>query len=196
MASPVRRLEKIFRTLGEQHRGSFVRAVPLEYQNSPLSAVGSLGGGRYNRAGTFEMLYLGENADTIARETRLIVLDKDGNDAARPQPPKIIMTVKYELQRVTDLTNPDILELLGVDASSLILEWTHIVKAGRTPFTQHIGAAAAAVGLEGLIVPSMRHAGKTNVNVIKDNMLVGSAVWIHEPVGFAPSVPTRIDGTR
>jgi len=142
------------------------------------------------------VLYLGENADTVARETRLIVRDVFGNDVAQPQRPKIIMTIEYELQRVADLIDPAVLGRLGVTPSSLLTEWKDIVRAGRTPTTQSIGGAARAVGLEGLIVPSKRHPGRVNIAVMRENLLVGSFVAIYEPVGFGPSVVTRIDGVR
>ncbi len=142
------------------------------------------------------MLYLGENTDTVARETRLIVQDKDGNDVAHPQAPTIIMTVEYELQRVTDLTDPKMLELLVVKASSLVTEWTEDLRTGKVPLTQVLRAAAHAVGLEGLIVPSMRHPGRANIAVIEANLFAGSYIQIHNPVGFGPAVTTRIDGTK
>ncbi len=133
MATRQQQFEAVFATLGQSHRGSFVRGVPLEFQNSPRDSIGSAGGGRYNAAATLRMLYLGENTDTVARETRLIVQDKDGNDVAHPQAPTIIMTVEYELQRVTDLTDPKMLELLVVKASSLVTEWTEDSQSRQGP---------------------------------------------------------------
>jgi RES domain-containing protein len=196
VASRQQHFEDVFKTLGQPLRGSFVRGVPLEYSDSPLSAIGSLGGGRYNAAGTFQVLYLGENSDTVAREARLIVLDKHGHDASHPQPPKIIMTIEYELRRVADLNDLKILGRLGVKPDSLLTEWTHVVRAGKIPTTQRLGAAAYAAGLEGLVVPSKRHPGRSNIAVIEDNLLAGSFVQIHDPVGFDPPVQTRIEGRK
>lgn len=188
--------ESVFRTLGQAHRGSFVRAVPLEFQDTPLSAFGSRGGGRYNAAGSFEVLYLGENADTVARETRLIVLDAAGNDVAKPQPPTIIMTVEYDLQRAADLTDRKVLDLFGIRPAALLTKWLQIVRRGRVPVTHWLGAAALVAGVEALIVPSKRYPGRANVAVIEENLLRGSFVAIHDPRGFRPSITTRIDGMK
>lgn len=189
------RFEAVLGALGHKDRGSFSRAVPLQFQNDPLNPIGSVAnGGRYNPKGTFEALYLGDNADTVARETRMIIKDAAGNTVYVAHSPKIIMTINYELQRVTTLDDATIRKKLGITRKVLLEEWRDIVDAGSVPITHVLGAAAITVGIEGLYVPSAPNRPQTNLVIFPANLRIGSFVEIHHPNGFTPGVRTRIDG--
>lgn len=58
----------------------------------------------------------------------------------------------------------------------LLAEWKPQVHAGATPVTQSIGVAAWEAGVEGLIVPSARLVGTTNLVVLVDRMRKGSSI--------------------
>ena len=78
--------------------------------------------------------------------------------ASQPIRPKVKRTIHQldvELSGVLDLTDPVLLEGLGVDAAAL----------SRVDFTacQMVGGAAAFLGHDGILVPSGRHPG---VNLI------------------------------
>jgi hypothetical protein len=58
----------------------------------------------------------------------------------------------------------------------------------------NLGAAARDAGIEALIVPSARHPGYANVAVIRDRLMIGSAIRIHEPSAFPAATETEIHG--
>jgi RES domain-containing protein len=197
MRSQQQHFEAVLATLGSAVRGSFFRAVPLQFQATPLSAIGSVtSGGRYNPREGFEVLYLGENPDTVIREIRFMVRDPAGQEIAIRKQPQIMMTIEYDLQHVANLTDPTVLRRLHVTRKSLLGEWADIVDAGNVPVTHTLGRAALAVGLEGLIVPSARHRGASNLAVIPQNLRAGSFVQIYDPQGFNAPVTIRIDGSK
>lgn len=176
--------------------GSFLRAIALEYQGSPLSAIGSAKrGGRYNPRTEFEILYLARHPDTVVREIKLVSRDVDGNEIILPTPPQLLLTVTYHLQCVVDLSSADGRKQLGVTKAELLREWTDDVDAGIVPYTHAIGRAARAAGVEAIIVPSARKRGEPNLAIIIDQLRTGSYVEIHDPRGFGPDVVTRVDGS-
>jgi RES domain-containing protein len=195
MTSRQRHFEAIFRTLGSSDRGSFYRSIPLRFQATPLSAIGSIDtGGRYNPLGAFEVLYIGENPDTVTREVRMMVPDSSGRIVSVQKAPRIQMTINWGFQRIADLTDSAIRKRLRVTLKDLLAEWTDLVDAGIIPVTHVLGTAARDASIEALIVPSARHKGHKNMAVIYDCLLKGSFVEIHDPSGFAAGTTTRIDG--
>jgi hypothetical protein len=107
MARTQSQLEARFKALGGiSDRGSFVRAVALQFQDAPLSAIGSIRrGGRYNPRGDFEALYLGRHPDTVVREIKMVTLDDAGNEIGIAKPPQALVTVRYLLRHIIDLTD-------------------------------------------------------------------------------------------
>lgn len=196
MAPTRKQLDAKFKALGPiAGRGSFVRAVALQFQDTPLSAIGSIRrGGRYNPRGDFEAFYLGKHPDTVVREIKMVSLDNAGNEIVIAKPPQVLVTVRYDLRRIADLTDPAVRRRLGVTKRDLLTEWSDDVDAGRVPITHTIGLAARAAGFEALLVPSARNKGENNLVVFVDQLRVGSVVEIYDPTGFAPGVETRIEG--
>ena len=74
-------------------------------------------------------------------------------------------TFNVTLTRVLDLTDPARLHELGLDMDAL--EDDSIM--GFLPF-QRVGGAASFLGLEGLLVPSIRLAGGVNLVIFTDNV--------------------------
>jgi len=193
----VDRFRAVFKTLGQPARGSSFRAVPLKFQSSPISAIGSrIADGRYNARATFEALYTAESADTALRELNVVVQVPGGSWITVPAAPHILFTIDYDLSHVVDLTDRDVLTQLKIEPADLLSNWKLDVLGGRVPLTHEIGTAACLAGVEALRVPSARHNASTNIVVIYDQMLTTSRVAIHDPQGFAAGTPTELVGEK
>jgi RES domain-containing protein len=83
--------------------------------------------------------------------------------------------IRVELQKVADLTDPDVLEeTLGISISQLIGPWPQTA-AGPT---HEIGAALYRAGYEGFKVPSATRFGRTNLVVFPQNVQKDSSITI------------------
>ena len=82
----------------------------------------------------------------------------------RPSQPAVEYTLSTRLGRVLDLSGTERLQQLGLD-------WEHPEDTleGFKPF-QTIGGAVASLGLEGMLVPSMRLVGGVNLVIYADNV--------------------------
>ena len=184
--------ERTFKGIpGAPLRGFFFRMVPIVYVATPLSALGSLGGGRYNAAATFRVYYVTESPDVALYETRII----DPASPLRPARPTILFTVEATLQHVVDLTDAATCATLGVSTGDLVGNWKEDLLAGRVPITQDLGAAARAADIEALIVPSARVNGAKNLAIIVDRLRSGSSLKINPKDGFADDA-VHVSGTR
>jgi RES domain-containing protein len=183
------------KTPGAPHRGSYIRAIPLQFAGSPLSAIGSLrAGGRYNARGAFEVLYLADRPDNALREIEMLPNDT-GVPTKIHRVPTVIFSVRVRLQRVVDLTQDATRDMLGVSFDELVAPWRLIVAFGRVPMTHRIGAAARGAGLEGLIVPSARQPRAKNLVVFRDCLLRGSSADIRSAKGFGAGINVRLRGS-
>lgn len=117
-------------------------------------------GGRWNAAGLATVY--GSTTDTTALE------ECKANDRyyrVETKSPRLLVAIEARLNRVLDLTNPDIRRAMGVTLTELAEEdWRKLLAAGKESFTQAIGRAVAAIGGSGLLVRSAAvHRG---INVI------------------------------
>jgi hypothetical protein len=90
-------LSSLARTI--RQRGIFFRSIDVEYlmNGTPLSAIGSIvHGGRYNRIGDFEALYLADTQETALFETAAIFRVK-GITIGAPQPPRAMLSLKLAI---------------------------------------------------------------------------------------------------
>ena len=112
--------------------------------NPPDKANGR--GARWNPPGT-DALYASLERDTALAEAE----HQMASQPIRPKVKRTIHQLDVELSGVLDLTDPVLLEGLGVDAAAL----------SRVDFTacQMVGGAAAFLGHDGILVPSGRHPG-------------------------------------
>jgi RES domain-containing protein len=99
-------------------RGTFYRSIDLKWliEGSPLSAIGSkLVGGRYNYKGGFEAFYLADSQVTALYETEAIFRFANAVVGVR-QPPRVMLSLDYDLSTVVDLRTRLALETLGMSA--------------------------------------------------------------------------------
>jgi RES domain-containing protein len=156
-------------------------------KGTPLSAVGSqIHGGRYNRKNTFEAFHISDTQQTALYETEA-VFNFAGVIVGLRQPPRVILSLDYDLQYVLDLRAPTLLERLDVTIDDLKRPWKVAQADGRPVLTQRIGAAARAVNIEALLVPSARVDAGANLVVFPDRLRVGSSIELY--VGGTPTVP-------
>lgn len=177
---------------GARLRGFFFRAIRLKFVATPLSALGSLNGGRYNAAGSFEVYYLAPNADVALCETQAV----DPSGVAKRIIPLALFTIDVDLQHVVDLTTKAALRALNVSAPELTTEWRAVTLGGRTPITHEIGAAARKAEIEALLYPSARVDGAANLAVIVDRLRRGSTLSINPAEGFGSGTTIEVNGTR
>ena len=194
-----RNAQQLIETLGKPHRGSFFRNVALEYQETPLDAIGSCKtGGRYNKKGAFEILYAAADLETALLETGAVLRAPDGTLISVRRQPIVTITIDIELQNVVDLRDAAIRTQLGLSEGDLYVPWRDLVADGKSPVTQRIGNIARAAAIEALVVPSDKNRGKANLAIIDsdNNLLVGSTVDIYDPKGFHAAVSTTIKGKK
>jgi RES domain-containing protein len=191
-----RRLERLLSSLaGSAQRGTFFRSIDLQWllQGTPLSAIGSrIRGGRYNRKGAFEAFYIANTQETALYETEAI-FKVAGVVVGVRQPPRVMLSLEYNLHDIVDLREPTALATLGITIDDLKRPWKLAQAEDRRVFTQRIGAAARAVDVEALLVPSARAEAGTNLVVFPDRLRKGSSVDLF--VGDAPTMPRyTLDG--
>lgn len=160
--------------------GTAFRATQSRFLETPLSAIGSiLTGGRYNPKGQFEVLYLAENPDTTLREVGFSS-STEGRFVAQPANPYLLLSVRFRLQRLADISVPQAWAVLQTSAAELTASWREVQAAGNLAPTQQLGLAARAMGLEALLMVSATD-GKTNLAVFPDNLIRGSYIEVYDP---------------
>jgi RES domain-containing protein len=135
---------------GQAWRIAFVGQEPLRANTR---------GARWNPKDV-SALYTSLSAECVRAEFRYI-LDLQ---PSRPSQPALEYTLSIKLERVLDLSGAERLQQLGLD-------WEHPgdTLEGFKPF-QTIGGAAASLGFEGMLVPSMRLVGGVNLVIYVDNV--------------------------
>jgi len=190
------RLERLLSSLaGSAQRGTFFRSIDLHWllQGTPLSAIGSrIRGGRYNRKGAFEAFYIANTQETALYETEAI-FKFAGVVVGVRQPPRVMLSLEYNLHDIVDLREPTALATLGITIDDLKQPWKLAQAEDRPVLTQQIGAAARAMDIEALLVPSARLGAGTNLVVFPDRLRKTSSVDLF--VGDEPTVPRyTLDG--
>ncbi|HIK12900.1 MAG TPA: RES family NAD+ phosphorylase [Oscillatoriaceae cyanobacterium M33_DOE_052] len=165
-------------------QGVVFRYVHIKYQNSPLSAIGSLkAGGRYNIAGLFAALYTSDTPITALRELRVLVETAAGLIASKA-PPYLLLSIEYSLGTIIDLTQSDQQNLLGTNMQELTGTWLPLVLKGQAPPTQTLGEAIYnAQNIEAIKVPSAHDPNAYNLVILPDRLSAQSIVKIYDPSG-------------
>jgi RES domain-containing protein len=140
-------------------RGVVTRFVFEKRRTRATSPAGSAKvGGRYNAPGT-EALYTSFSRATALAEFAQNYTDADPIAAAS------MLSLLVQLNRVIDLSIPSLLQALETDESALTG-----IRIPRAPhIAERIGAAANAVGADGLIAPSAQEPGTRNLVIFPRN---------------------------
>ena len=151
----------------------FHRYLTPKWAFLPTNGAGAAAdGGRFNRPGV-EALYLSRVPQTA--------LDEYRQDASIT-PPATLAAYKITLSQVVDLSlgfDPD-----AWDASwaQWNCPWREIARIHRKiPPSWKLADRVITAGMQGILFPSLRHAGGTNLVIFPANLLVGDKVEVHDP---------------
>ncbi len=146
--------------------------------------------------GAFEILYFSEHADTMLREVRTVQYDVDGNAISAPSQPYVAISLQYELTLTVDLSDPGIQAHSRSTTATSRQRGNYSTCSTASRQSPKTSARRRDAGIEALIVPSARHAGLSNIDVIRDQLLESSYIRIHQPTGFPPGTATEIRGFK
>lgn len=144
----------------------------------PTSGAGAaVDGGRFNRPGV-EALYLSEAPQTAFEEYR---------QGASIAPPATLAAYQVTLNEVADLSegyDPDQWEPAW---SEWACQWRKLARIDKkVPPSWKLADIVISSGLRGLLFPSLRHAGGTNLVVFSANLTNADSVKVHDPDGRLP----------
>jgi RES domain-containing protein len=165
--------------------GVAFRLILARHAATALSSIGSLRiGGRYNRRGRFEVLYLASSPVTALREVEALVETADGLCGVKG-PPRILLSVEYRLQSVVDLTDQSVQGILGTTLDELCAPWRPLNAAGQVAPTQLLGEVIRDDGsIEALRVPSARDPSTDNLVIFPDRLCAGSSLRVFDDSGL------------
>jgi RES domain-containing protein len=156
----------------------FHRYLTPKWAYLPTSGAGAaIDGGRFNRPG-IEALYLSRAPQTALEEYR---------QGASITPPATLAAYKVTLEDVADLSagyDPAIWPAEWADWSC---SWRNIARIDRkVPPSWNLADALITAGCRGLLFPSLRHAGGTNLVVFSANLTLKDVVEVYDPDGRLP----------
>jgi RES domain-containing protein len=156
-------------------RGTFLRAVPIEYQRTPLGLPPTMNPNRFNLLGGAAALYLGGDAHVCIAEVQML---------ATPAVSYGIFAVELDLKAVVDLHDPAVLTALALTLEDVTFNFRSLGPGGRHA-TQLLGeACAAARCVDGLAFPSAAQPGGEALAVFVDSLAaLGSSLTVHRPSG-------------
>jgi len=159
-------------------REVFHRFLTPKWAYLPLSGAGAASdGGRFNRPGV-EALYLSKAPQTALEEYR---------QGASITPPATLAAYNVRLGNVVDLSE-------GFDPLAWDAQWTEwncpwrkIARIDRrTPASWLLSDIAINAGYKGILFPSLRHAGGTNLVIFNAGLDNKDDVAVHDPDGRLP----------
>jgi RES domain-containing protein len=129
-----------------------------------FTGVGSVfGGARWSVKGLMPTLYASLDPVTLSAEAYYKTLEY-GWTAEEFRGPQLTIRMRWELQRVLDLTAADVRKALGITKKEMVeCDWWTEQNEDREAVTQALGRAAFENLAEGLIVPSARRASGINI---------------------------------
>ncbi|MFI0849069.1 RES family NAD+ phosphorylase [Mesorhizobium sp. IMUNJ 23232] len=151
----------------------FHRYLTPKWAFLPTSGAGAAAdGGRFNRPGV-EALYLARAAQTA--------LDEYRQDASIT-PPAMLAAYKITLSQVVDLSqgfDPDVWDAAWAQWDCPWREVARIHK--KIPPSWKLADQVITAGMQGILFPSLRHAGGTNLVIFPANLFGGDGVEVHDP---------------
>jgi RES domain-containing protein len=151
----------------------FHRYLTPKWAYLPLSGAGAaIDGGRFNRPGV-EALYLSRSAQTALEEYR---------QGASLTPPATLAAYKVSLASVADLSAGFDPELWGEAWAGWDCAWRRIARLDRrVPASWLLADTVITAGLGGILFPSLRHTGGTNLVVFPANLTDRDRLEVHDP---------------
>jgi RES domain-containing protein len=143
----------------------------------PLATTGSLkGGGRFNPPSGFGALYTSLEATTAAKEVARGLRQRGIDPEQFPEGARWVYELEVRLEAVLDLTDPNVLQRIGIRQDSLT--------GTETNAAREIAAEAREQGYEALLVPSAAVPSSNNLVVFLDRLQTRPNVLSSRPVRF------------
>ncbi len=151
----------------------FHRYLTPKWAFVPTSGAGAaMVGGRFNRIGV-EALYLSRAPQTALEEYR------QGSSLTRPA---TLAAYKIDLQQVVDFSAGYDPNVWAAAWASWDCDWRKIYNIlGKIPPSWPLADAAISAGYGGILFPSLRHPGGTNLVVFGANLSASDSVEVHDP---------------
>lgn len=151
----------------------FHRYLAPKWAFAPTSGAGAAtDGGRFNRPGV-EALYLSRSPQTALEEYR---------QGASITPPATLAAYHVTLGEVADLSNGFDPDDWASEWSAWDSEWRRIARIdNKVPPSWQLADAVITSGLRGILFPSLRHPGGTNLVLYPANLIEGDRIAVHDP---------------
>lgn len=151
----------------------FHRYLTPKWAFLPTSGAGAaIDGGRFNRPGV-EAIYLSLSAQTALEEYR---------QGASITPPATLAAYKVTLAEVADLSQGFDLHIWDNTWKQWDCAWRQIARiSNKIPPSWKLADLVITAGLRGILFPSLRHAGGTNLVVFPANFVESDKVAVHDP---------------
>jgi RES domain-containing protein len=156
----------------------FHRFHSPDWAHLPSSGAGAaVNGGRFNRPG-IEALYLSLEPDTALAEYR---------QGATITPPGTLVAYLVDVGGVIDFAQGYVPAAWPDEWADTGCDWKYIARIERRePPTWRIGDALIRDGLKGLLFPSYRRPGGTNLVLFNANLTKNDRVTPHDPESKLP----------
>ncbi|MFK4259389.1 RES family NAD+ phosphorylase [Agrobacterium tumefaciens] len=156
----------------------FHRFLTPRWSHLPTSGAGAAAdGGRFNRPG-IEALYLSRAPQTALEEYR---------QGATITPPATLAAYSVVLDQVADLSDGFDPLLWDAAWAEWDCPWRRIARIDRKiPVSWKLSDIVISAGYKGILFPSLRHAGGTNLVVFSANLIGDDTVEVHDPDGRLP----------
>ncbi|MGH7083873.1 MAG: RES family NAD+ phosphorylase [Acetobacteraceae bacterium] len=153
----------------------FHRFHSPNWAHLPTSSAGSaMNGGRFNRPGV-EALYLSIEPETALAEYR---------QGATITPPGTLVAYRVDVDGVVDFSGSYDPAIWPNEWAEAGCDWKYIARIeGSDPPTWRIGDRLIRDGVKGLLFPSYRHSGGTNLALFTANLGPEDRFVPHDPAG-------------
>ena|SRR5579859_1424703 len=145
-----------------------------------LSGQGSFrNGGRWNAIGSVRAAYASTKpevalAEALSHYRYYGLRDEDAM-------PRVTVALRFKLRTVLNLSSLNVQRKLNLNLPEIMSEdWRKFQDAGKESQSQSLGRAAAAAGLEGMLVPSGVVRNGINFVYFPDNAVRGSVAQLYE----------------
>lgn len=156
----------------------FYRYLTPKWAFVPLSGAGAASeGGRFNRVG-IEALYLAQAPQTALEEYR---------QDSTLVPPATLASYILSLGSVVDLSDGYDPDHWSSDWTQWDCPWRRIARIDRVvPPSWSLADKVISDGHAGILFPSMRHPGGTNLVIFNSNLTATDNLRVHDPDGRLP----------
>lgn len=156
----------------------FYRYLTPKWAFVPLSGAGAAAeGGRFNRVGV-EALYLARAPQTA--------LEEYAQDSSIV-PPAILASYLLSVDGIVDLSGGYDPDHWSSDWAEWDCPWRRIVRIDKgTPPSWVLADKVISDGHKGILFPSIRHPGGTNLVIFNSNLAAADRMEVHDPDGRLP----------